>query len=46
MKEELVAFAIIGLAYYYFNIRGNNRCIIMNPICDDTKCIKISSEKK
>ena len=40
MKEIVYAILLLGIAHYYFNIRGLNKCITMNPVCTGIKCIK------
>lgn len=35
----IVGVAITGLAYWYFNVRGKTKCIIMNKKCNETRCV-------
>jgi len=35
----LIGMAISGLAYWYFNIKGPNKCIILDKKCVGAKCV-------
>ncbi len=39
MKELLLAFLIVSLLYWYFNIKSTNKCIMMHPNCNYVQCI-------
>ncbi len=38
MKELLLAFLILSLLYWYFNIRSVNKCIMFHPNCNYIQC--------
>jgi hypothetical protein len=40
MEEIFLGLTVVMVSYYYFNMRGKNRCIMMNPKCSGLKCIK------
>ena len=39
-QDLILATIIIGICFWYFNIRGLTKCITYNPNCDGVKCIK------
>ncbi len=41
MKELLLAFLILSLLYWYFNIRSVNKCILFHPKCNYIQCADI-----
>ena len=38
-NSVVIGVAITGLAYWYFNIRGQTKCIIMTKKCDEANCV-------
>jgi hypothetical protein len=39
-QDLILAIIIIGVLFWYFNIRCTTKCIIYNPKCLDIKYIK------
>lgn len=39
-QDLIFAIIIIGVLFWYFNIRGITKCITYNPNCLEIKCIK------
>jgi hypothetical protein len=44
MKEILLTILFLGILYWYFNIRGLRKCVIILEECNDIKCHKFSTE--
>jgi hypothetical protein len=44
MKEILFTLILLIILYWYFNIRGKNKCVIVLEECDDIKCHKFSTK--
>jgi hypothetical protein len=42
MNEIILSLGLVGVLYWYFNIRGINKCIRIEQKCDDVniQCIK------
>jgi hypothetical protein len=37
--ENIFIIVILVILYWYFNVRGLSKCIIINPHCDDIRCV-------
>lgn len=40
IQDIILAIVIIGVLYWYFNVRGMTKCITFNANCDGVKCVK------
>lgn len=40
MKDFLILLLILAILYWYFNIRGKSKCLIIVPECDGIDCVK------
>ncbi len=40
IQDILLVLLIVGVSNWYFNIRGDTKCIIYNKKYDDIKCIR------
>ena len=39
IMENIYILVILVILYWYFNIRGLSKCIILRSTCDDISCI-------
>lgn len=39
-QDLILAIILIGVLFWYFNIRGLTKCITYNAKCKGVKCIK------
>lgn len=39
-KDLLLVSAIIGTMFWYFNMRGDSKCIVYNQKCEGATCVK------
>lgn len=44
-QDLLLSILLLGLIFWYFIIRGLNRCIIYELKCDNIKVIKQKTDK-
>jgi hypothetical protein len=35
----VLALAMTGLAYWYFNIRGKTKCVVITKNCSGAECV-------